>query len=670
MDALEQRVRRYLLARLRHRAVLDLYETAAIAGLLERRSLGGDRTRTLWAVSVKAQEVLTGAHADDRRVITQRMVGSGRYCGDVPAGYPVGRGGVEDGRSIYDWSKPEPVSVTAKTGPGREAVKATNEAGISFSHVGSLVREHLPALSPMHVAVALLVARAIGTSLPRLSMLTTTLRSPTPYVLIKSPVCRFEASVGMMLEDGLLLPFPCKLDDVLREGPLSGRYRESGSQRPQQRKLNTVAGSAASRYDDRKVRGRLRYAMTDEPSPILVIDETRDALTPVMTETADLVVECTGFDRPMLADLLHICAGVPPQETVRLLEARGFDLKLLSIDDLMLAVRPGRSAEEILSVLAMLVDRCAGDETGGKVTAGQSGRHRRAGSDRGLSKASERQASGSHLSDAGVEIILPETVSDVVSAGELSERTQTSASRSPLLSIEALSGYGAARDWAIDLKADLALWREGQLSWSEMSTKLLLSGPPGTGKTTFARALCNTLQVPMLTTSVANWLEPGYLGDVLKLMSVSFEAAMARSPSILFIDEIDNIGTRHSAGLRNQDDYWVSLINRLLELLDGSRRTEGVIIVAATNLPDKIDPALLRSGRLETHVRIPLPDLEALTGILAHHLGDDLPGVLLSAPTGRPRSRLRPPPARDNDPQGLRKNAQNRKAAKGKRVSS
>ncbi|MCK8781893.1 ATP-binding protein [Rhizobium sp. NTR19] len=669
MGTLEQRVRRYLLSRLCHRAVLDLYQEAVAAGLLGTHFDRAGRATALrsWFVSDKARDLLSGDPAHDRRIIG-RMIGSGcRHCNDMVTDYRFSTDDTgSDCRNIYDWSTPEPADPQRKPKSGRRGT--SRESGISFSYVGNLLREHLPAPAPMHVAVALLVARTVGTSLLRLSMLTNPLRSPTPFVLIKAPVNRFEASVGMMLEDGLLLPFPCKLEDVLREGPLSGRYRDSGSAGPQQRRLKTVAGSAALKRDDRIVRGRLRHAMTDEPAPVLVVDETRRALTPVLTETADLVVECTGFDGPMVADLLHICVGVPPQETMTLLESSAFDLKCLSIDDLVLAVRPGRSANEILSILAMLVERCSDEDIDGKAANGENG-HRRSSGDRGRGRASEKQTSDPNPGDAGVELILPVAVSDAEDAGMSSGRKQASASRTPVLSVETLSGYGPAREWAIDLKADLGLWREGRLSWSDMSTKLLLSGPPGTGKTTFARALCNSLQVPMLTTSVANWLEPGYLGDVLKLMLASFEAAASRSPSILFIDEIDNIGTRQMAGHRNYDDYWSSLINRLLELLDGSAKTEGVVIVAATNLPEKIDPALLRSGRLESHVRLPLPDLETLTSILAHHLGDDLPEVLSSAPTGRPRSRLRPPPARDNDPQRLRKNAQRRKAEKGKRVS-
>jgi ATP-dependent Zn protease len=122
---------------------------------------------------------------------------------------------------------------------------------------------------------------------------------------------------------------------------------------------------------------------------------------------------------------------------------------------------------------------------------------------------------------------------------------------------------------------------------------------------------------------------------VLKSINAAFTVATEHRPAILFIDEIDNLGSRASGdsrGHKGHDDYWSSLINRVLELIDGAAKTEGVIIVAATNLPDKLDPALLRSGRLEQHVQIPRPDIDALTGILAHHLGADLAKVIETAP--------------------------------------
>lgn len=276
MEPLEHRIRRYLLARLRRRAVLDLYEKAAVAGLLEGRFMGDDDVSgTVWNVSPAASRFLAGARLRDQEIV-RRLMGFGEPRSEA--------------ESMFDWSDP----AAAKSTKGRKTSTSTsggnNSSSVDFSYVSVLLRESLPAPNPMHVAVALLVARAVGTSLPDLSALTGVFRTTAPFVLIKATVQRFEASIGMMLEDGLLMSSRVALEDVMRDGPLSGRYSDNRRPRPQ-RTMKTLAGSAVAKADDKTVRRQLRNAMLIDPAPIVVADETPLALTPIVTETVDLVFE-------------------------------------------------------------------------------------------------------------------------------------------------------------------------------------------------------------------------------------------------------------------------------------------------------------------------------------------------------------------------------------------
>ncbi|MEW9616250.1 ATP-binding protein [Shinella sp. S4-D37] len=638
---------------------------------------GEERKGTVWQIADQARHVLTGTPALDRKTVARMMGASGalRRRGDEPVTFIVPDEDAADGMVTFE-CRTIGAPDEQQTGKTRKArrVKVGGRtvgaaSGIDFPYVAALLREHLPPPNPVHAAVALLVARAVGSSLPDTAALIEALRPAAPFVLLKAPVPRFELCVGMMLEDGLLLPFRAALEDVLRDNPLSGRYRQQQSVLSR-RKLKTLSGITVGFTDDKDIRQYLRQTLLDEPAPIFLVDETPFALTPVVTETADLVLECTGIDRAMVAELLHVCAGIPPKQSFAVMDDMAFDPAALTIDDVALAVRPGRNAEQTLSILAMLVERLATEEDEDRKDGrSATGRKQRSGKGRASETTwHSKEAAKKKRQDVGVEVVEPVAINAVggdegakaVAAGKPTAKER-------LLSVETLAGYGPASDWALDLKADLSLWRDGKLRWDEMSTKLLLSGPPGTGKTTFARALCNTLQVPLLATSVAHWLEPGYLGDVLKRMSGAFTIARDRAPAILFIDEIDNIGTRQGAGSRNYDDYWASLINRMLELLDGASRSEGIIVVGATNLPEKIDPALLRSGRLETHVRIPMPDAETLISILGHHLGTDLDAVLASAPATTTPRRLRPPPPINGKPSVRRKSAPKPQAEKGPR---
>lgn len=196
------------------------------------------------------------------------------------------------------------------------------------------------------------------------------------------------------------------------------------------------------------------------------------------------------------------------------------------------------------------------------------------------------------------------------------------------LSLETLPGMGEATVWGQCLATELAAWRRGELEWKDIDRGVVLSGPSGTGKTTYAKALAASCGVPLIATSYAKWQSCGHLGDMLKAMRNSFSDAIRLAPSILFIDEVDGLGdrTRFSG---DSGDYNFKVVSGLLEALDGVEDRQGVVVVGACNYPDRLDEALTRPGRLDRHIRISLPDSAARLAILRFH-GIDLPDGQLS----------------------------------------
>ncbi|MBY5708080.1 AAA family ATPase [Rhizobium leguminosarum] len=192
--------------------------------------------------------------------------------------------------------------------------------------------------------------------------------------------------------------------------------------------------------------------------------------------------------------------------------------------------------------------------------------------------------------------------------------------------LEDMHGYGQAKDWGLQLATDLAQWRDGKLDWSDVDKGLLLSGPPGVGKTQFARSLAATCDCHFIASSLGQWQAKGHLGDLLKAMRADFDAARQNAPAIIFLDELDSIGDRESF-THEHASYSVQVVNALLECIDGIAGREGVIVVGATNNPDRIDPALRRAGRLDKHVTIGMPDEEERVAILRHHLGGSAPSA-------------------------------------------
>ena len=147
----------------------------------------------------------------------------------------------------------------------------------------------------------------------------------------------------------------------------------------------------------------------------------------------------------------------------------------------------------------------------------------------------------------------------------------------------------------------------------------LLVGPPGTGKTLLARAIAGEANVPFFTTSGSDFVEM-FVGVGASRVRDMFEQAKKNAPCIIFIDEIDAVGRSRGAGLGGGNDEREQTLNQLLVEMDGFETNEGIILIAATNRPDVLDPALLRPGRFDRQVVVPNPDIIGREKILKVHI--------------------------------------------------
>ncbi len=147
---------------------------------------------------------------------------------------------------------------------------------------------------------------------------------------------------------------------------------------------------------------------------------------------------------------------------------------------------------------------------------------------------------------------------------------------------------------------------------------VLLMGPPGTGKTLLARAVAGEAGVPFFSISGSDFVEM-FVGVGASRVRDLFEQGKKNAPCIIFIDEIDAVGRHRGAGLGGGHDEREQTLNQLLVEMDGFESNEGVILIAATNRPDVLDPALLRPGRFDRRIVVPRPDLNGRMGILKVH---------------------------------------------------
>lgn len=463
------------------------------------------------------------------------------------------------------------------------------------------VREAAEPLRPSEVACLLLVAQALSNAEHAEREVLDMLRQRQPIIAIHSGARDFEMCFLNLLRRGLVLP------GAVNRCNGYGLERRNGLYFPTMpdAKWQIICFTGKDRLD--KDDGWCVGEAAQSAYPILAVSECGNRVPKKLIAAAQIILDCGDLNAEIVKRTIEAVLGEQPAE-----DLDDIDFTNLDLSDLSVAIRRSSTPSSAVATLRKLAStphvEPSDDGTG---TPGKSQDSNGSSGSSSSSRREEDQASGS-------EIVQPKELSGTDS-DRLIER------------IETFSGCNEARDWALSLAVDLPLWQAGDLHWEEMSTKLLLSGPPGTGKTMFARSLCNSLQMPMFTTSVSTWLEPAYLGDVVRRIKRSFAQAVAHQPSILFIDEVDGIG-RRTDFTRDYADYWNALVNCLLELLDGAARTTGVIVIGATNHPAIMDPALLRSGRLSPHLKISPPDVTARMGILRHHLGKDLGAIVATAP--------------------------------------
>ncbi|MDQ7075952.1 MAG: ATP-dependent zinc metalloprotease FtsH [Gammaproteobacteria bacterium] len=200
-----------------------------------------------------------------------------------------------------------------------------------------------------------------------------------------------------------------------------------------------------------------------------------------------------------------------------------------------------------------------------------------------------------------------------------------------------VAGVEEAKDEVSELVEFLREPSKFQKLGGNIPRGVLMVGSPGTGKTLLAKAIAGEAKVPFFTISGSDFVEM-FVGVGASRVRDMFEQAKKHAPCIIFIDEIDAVGRHRGAGVGGGHDEREQTLNQLLVEMDGFEGNEGVIVIAATNRPDVLDPALLRPGRFDRQVVVPLPDVRGREQILNVHmgkvpLGDDVKPALIARGT-------------------------------------
>jgi cell division protease FtsH len=202
--------------------------------------------------------------------------------------------------------------------------------------------------------------------------------------------------------------------------------------------------------------------------------------------------------------------------------------------------------------------------------------------------------------------------------GKFLKPRETVEAKRPDVTFDDVAGQDNAKREVAELLEYFAHADRYQRLGAEVPHGILLLGPPGTGKTLLARALAGEAGVPFYSISASEFIEV-FVGVGASRVRELFKQAKEHAPSIVFIDELDSVGRVRGTGLGGGHDEREQTLNQILAEMDGFAGHEAVIVLAATNRPDVLDPALLRPGRFDRHIVLDLPDRKARTAVLTLH---------------------------------------------------
>jgi cell division protease FtsH len=198
-------------------------------------------------------------------------------------------------------------------------------------------------------------------------------------------------------------------------------------------------------------------------------------------------------------------------------------------------------------------------------------------------------------------------------------RAKTYSSERPGTTFDDVAGYAGVKQEIREVVDFLKAPERFAEIGARVPKGILLVGPPGTGKTLIARAVAGEAGVPFLSVTGSDFMEM-FVGVGASRVRDLFESARKMGKAIIFIDEIDSVGRKRGAGLGGGHDEREQTLNQMLSEMDGFESSEGIVMLAATNRPDILDPALLRPGRFDRQVIVPLPELEDRREILTVHV--------------------------------------------------